>query len=158
MPVEYSKSKSTLFGCRLFLLFFGVATLAAASDLPRANQYFRSDAGVTRASEPLPDNLESPEALVWRVAMDTGHSTPILSGNKIFLTSFRAKSGELATVALDKTTGGELWRRPLVPKTVEQTHPIGSPATGTAACDGKRLFVFFGSHGVLCYNLEGKQL
>jgi len=59
---------------------------------------------------------------------------------------------------LDEGTGRLLWRNPLVPERVEQTHQIGSPATATAACDGKRVFVFFGSAGVLCYDLDGRKL
>jgi outer membrane protein assembly factor BamB len=41
---------------------------------------------------------------------------------------------------------------------VEKTHAIGSPATATPACDGERLYAFFGSYGLLCFNLEGEKL
>ena len=144
----------------VFILVLVSAPLALrASDAPAANtNYFRSDAGVARSAGALPENLEAPEALVWRVPLDGGHSTPILNGGRIFLTSWNANSRELATVALDQRTGKSLWRNPVVPEQVEQTHQIGSPATATAACDGKRVFVFFGSAGVLCYDLEGKKL
>jgi outer membrane protein assembly factor BamB len=64
----------------------------------------------------------------------------------------------LAIVALDEKTGRQLWRKPIVPEQVEQTHAIGNPATATAACDGERLFVFFGSAGLFCYDLEGRKL
>ena len=77
---------------------------------------------------------------------------------KIVLTAYRAESKELATIALDEKTGKTLWRRPVVVEHVEQTHQIGSPATATPACDGRRLFVFFGSYGMIGYDLEGKQL
>jgi outer membrane protein assembly factor BamB len=106
----------------------------------------------------LPDRLDTPEALRWRVPLDSGHSTPILQGSRIFLTTYRADSKELATVALDEKTGRLLWREPIVPQRVEQTHPIGNPATATVACDGQRLFVFFGSAGLFCYDLDGRKL
>jgi outer membrane protein assembly factor BamB len=41
---------------------------------------------------------------------------------------------------------------------VEQTHNLGNPATATPASDGKRVFAFFGSYGLLCYDLDGKVL
>ena len=121
-------------------------------------RYFRWDAGVAHSAGSLPDTFDAPETLRWRVPLDPGRSTPILHGGKIFLTTYRAESKELATVAVDATNGRLLWRNPLVPERVEQTHPIGSPATATVACDGQRLFVFFGSAGLFCYDLEGRKL
>ena len=135
------------------------ALTAPASAAPAAGaEYFRSDAGIASSAGSLPESFEAPEALRWRVPLDAGHSTPILHSGKIFLTSWREESKELATLALDEGTGRLLWRNPLVPERVEQTHQIGSPATATAACDGKRVFVFFGSAGVLCYDLDGRKL
>ena len=133
--------------------------LASASDNPLADsKYFRSDAGVARSSASLPDNLDAPDALSWRTPLDPGHSTPILNAGKIFLTTFRPDSKQLATVALDEKTGRLLWHNAIVPERVEQTHQIGSPATASVACDGQRLYVFFGSAGVLCYDLDGEKI
>jgi outer membrane protein assembly factor BamB len=143
--------------CAVTLLRGAVPGFAAASDSPAA-KYFRSDAGVALSPGALPANLETPEALRWRVPLDGGHSTPIVQSGRIFLTSYRTDSRELATVALDEATGKILWRKALVPEKVEQTHEIGSPATATIACDGKRLFAFFGSAGLFCYDLDGKKL
>ena len=33
-----------------------------------------------------------------------------------------------------------------------------SPAAATPACDGERVYVFFGSYGLLCYDLAGQKL
>jgi outer membrane protein assembly factor BamB len=142
------------------LLVFSMAALAffAPNTAAVEARYFRSDAGVGRPAGPLPNNFDTPEALRWRVPLDPGRSTPILHDGRIFLTTYRAESKELATVALDETSGRLLWRNPLVPKRVEQAHPIGSPATAAVACDGQRLFVFFGSAGLFCYDLEGHKL
>ena len=142
------------------LLVLGTGALASfgASAGARETVYFRSDAGVAGAAGALPGNFEAPETLRWRVPLDPGRSTPILHGGKIFLTTFRAESKELATVAFDEASGRLLWRAPLVPERIEPTHPIGSPATATVACDGQRLFAFFGSAGLFCYDLEGHKL
>jgi outer membrane protein assembly factor BamB len=90
--------------------------------------------------------------------MDSGHSTPVLRAGKIFLTTYRPDSKELAVVALDEKTGAQLWRNAIVPPRIEQTHQIGNPATSTPACDGERLFVFFGSAGLFCYDLGGRKV
>ncbi len=120
--------------------------------------YFRSDHGLQTGTGPLPSNLETEESLVWRMGLDSGHSTPVICAGKIFLTTYRTESKELGIVALEEKSGKQIWRVPLMPKTVEQTHPIGNPATATAACDGERLFLFFGSAGLFCYDLNGREL
>jgi len=143
----------------LLLAFGATLNYTQAADGPASElTYFRSDAGISRWTESLPGNLEAPGSLAWRVAMDSGHSTPVMSGGKIFLTTYRPESKELAAVALDEKTGRLLWRKALVPEQVEQTHQIGSPATATVACDGKRIFVFFGSAGMFCYDLDGHKI
>src|SRR5258706_3467885 len=130
----------------------------AAPDRPGNTKYFRSDRGEAYDTQRLPDNFDAPDVLRWKVSMDAGHSTPILTGDRIFLTTWQPASKQLAPVALDDKTGRVLWRNPVVPEQVEQTHEIGSPATATPACDGKRLFVFFGSVGLFCYDLEGNKI
>src|SRR6185369_2548549 len=135
--------------CRLLL--FGAFCLNTAAVGAGELQYFRADAGHRKGSGQLPEDLGTPEDLAWRVPLDGGHSTPILDGGKIFVTAYRAASKELATVALDQASGKLLWRNPIVPERVEETHPIGSPATATIACDGKNVYAFFGSAGLFCY-------
>jgi outer membrane protein assembly factor BamB len=140
---------------RLLLLF--VACLGQM--LARENdQYFRSNLGIAEQSGPLPDNLDSPEVIHWRAVVDSGHSTPVIVGQRIFMTTFRPESNELATVALDVADGRFVWRQPAPAKRIESVHRIGSPAAATPACDGQRLYVFFGSYGLICYDLDGKQL
>lgn len=150
---------SHLVKTRLFLLLCAVATCAAAVAGSTDARYFRSDDGVAGSGAgPLPDSFDAPGALRWRIPIDPGHSTPILVNGRIFLTTYRAESKELATIALDANAGQTLWRGPIAVERVEQTHQIGSPATATPVCDGQRLFVFFGSHGLICYDLDGKRL
>src|SRR5215475_14026929 len=144
--------------CLLFL-FLVISLSVRAGEMSLAHsQYFRADAGVAGTAGALPDDFNVPEAQKWRIPVDEGHSTPILEGGKIFVTTYRANSKELATVALDQASGKVLWRNPIVPERVEETHQLGSPATATVACDGKRVYAFFGSAGMFCYNLDGKKI
>ena len=147
--------------CRRSILsvaFSAATVLVSAADPTADLQYFRSDGGVTRSTQPLPENLDAAEALRWRVPLDSGHSTPILHAGRIYCTTWRAESKELATVALDQATGKVLWRNPITPQRVEQVNPSGNPATATVACDGHRIFAYFGSVGMFCYDLDGHKL
>ena len=136
------------------LLMLGSGVAAGSQGV----SYFRSDGGVAAGVGPLPARLDDPQLLQWRVELDGGHSTPIRSAGRIFLTTYREQNHELAAVALDEATGELLWRQAKAVERVEQTHTLGSPATASPACDGERVFVFYGSLSLLCYDLDGKLL
>lgn len=116
--------------------------------------YFRYDGGVAAEDrQPLPDRLDE-STLVWRVPLASGHSTPCVDGDSIYLTTF--ENDQLATVALDRGTGKQRWRKVAPTTRIEQYHSTSSPAAATPACDGERVYVFFGSYGLLCYDRNGE--
>jgi outer membrane protein assembly factor BamB len=125
-----------------------------------ALSYFRADGGkAPPGAGPLPEQLDSTDALRWRVEMDPGHSTPAVCGSRIYLTCYRSAAQELATVALSADKGEVVWRQSISVAKLEQYHPAnGSPAPATPACDGERVYVFFGSYGLVCYSVEGRKL
>lgn len=60
---------------------------------------------------------------------------------------------------LDRTNGKVLWKEvPLERKPAVVTFPSNGYATETPVSDGERLYVYFGGHGLYCYDLKGKQL
>ncbi len=139
--------------------------LTFAANLGRAETrtpevFFRSDAGIASSNAlTLPDRFDAPTKLRWRTPVDSGQSTPIVARGRIFVTAYRAADHALATLALDQETGRVLWQQQAPTERIEQYHPsMGSPAAATPACDGERLFVFFGSHGLICYDLNGRKL
>lgn len=116
--------------------------------------YFRSTHGLAAGEEqPLPDKFDDESQLVWRVPLAPGHSTPCVYRDAVYVTTF--DDGKLFTVALDRATGKERWKRQAPNQRLEPYHSVGSPAAATPACDGKRLYVFFGSYGLLSYDLQG---
>ena len=94
--------------------------------------------------------------VVWQVEVPRGHSSPCLWGDKIFLTG---QDGEkLVTLCLNRGTGKELWRAAAPVAKLETTHRIGSPAAPTPCADGERVYVYFGSFGVIAYDFVGKEV
>lgn len=66
---------------------------------------------------------------------------------------------EFVVLCVDRTSGKTLWQqtaKEAVPH--EGRHPDGSYAAASPSTDGQRLYVSFGSRGVYCYDLAGKQL
>jgi outer membrane protein assembly factor BamB len=80
--------------------------------------------------------------LLWKVAIPEGISSPIVTGERIFLTA------PTETVALDRKDGRILWRRPL---------GSGGNPRPTPVTDGESVYVFLGSIGVISYDLDGQE-
>lgn len=136
--------------------FYFCACIAsvAAGDV----NYFRHDGGVAKDAGQLPENLDSAEVLRWRAPLDSGHSTPTVVGDRIFLTTFNEAKKELATLAINFNSGKTIWHQAVPTDRIEHFHRSGSPAVATPASDGKRLYVLFGSYGLICYDLDGKKI
>ncbi len=151
--------------CRFLIFIFilaicpGVRPVAAVETTTEpVHRFFRWDQGVARDPQPLPGNFDEGAELVWRVELPAGNSTPCVCGDSIYLTTYQAEPLELATVALERQTGKVRWRHVVPVETLEKFHPAGSPASCSPACDGRRVFAFFGSYGLLCYDLQGQLL
>lgn len=93
----------------------------------------------------------------WKTPVGAGISSPIVWENRIFLTDFDPAARKLTTLCLDRRTGGILWRRAVAPEQIEEVHELSSPAGATPVTDGERVYVYFGSYGLVCYDLEGNQ-
>src|SRR5258705_333008 len=71
--------------------------------------------------------------IAWKIELPgTGHSSPVLWGEQIFLTTTGDKSGGISVLALSATTGDVIWKRDfsLTPFT---RHDFNSFASATPA-------------------------
>lgn len=94
---------------------------------------------------------------LWQTPTPPGHSSPCIWDDHIFLTAFEDNS--LITLALDRGDGRVLWRKSVPPSHLEQGGSgNGSPASSTPCTDGQRVYVYFGSFGLLCYDFDGKEI
>lgn len=96
--------------------------------------------------------------VLWKTAVGSGLSSPIISKGRVFLTAFDRPTKQLATLCIDQRTGKILWRRTVVPTEIEKVHDMSSPAAPTPATDGERVYVYFGSYGLVSYDFDGKLL
>ena len=140
----------------------GMVGLAGAQDAakpPAAWPQFRGTnaCGLSLDQHALPVEF-GPHSALWVTPLPPGHSSPCIWGDRIFLTAFDRDAQQLQTLCLDRADGKILWRRSASASAIEKVHPISSPANATPATDGQRLYVYFGSLGLLCYDLAGQEL
>jgi outer membrane protein assembly factor BamB len=102
-----------------------------------------------------PVNFGPDQNLLWKTAVGPGLSSPIVWEGRIFLTEFDRANNRLATLGIDRRTGKVLWRQTVMPERIEKVHEISSPAGATPATDGERIYVYFGSYGLVAYDLDG---
>lgn len=96
--------------------------------------------------------------LKWKIELPTGFSSPVIWDNKIFLTGFIKDKKELTTICLDRIDGKILWQKSFSPDTLEKYHSISNPAQNTPVTDGERVVIYFGSCGLICYDMQGELL
>lgn len=140
-------------GMALLVAGFFMAS-AVGADWP---QFRGSDgSGVADAQKP-PVEVGPDKNVKWKVPAPSGMSSPIVVGDKIVITAF--ENGKLYTVAYDRADGKEAWRAEAPAKKIEPFHKTeSSPAASTPASDGQRIVSYFGSCGLFCYDLSGKEL
>ena len=128
--------------------------VAAASDWPQ----FRGPGGLGIAADSadVPVEFGPEKNVVWKTPLASGHSSPVLWGDRIFLTTF--DEGKLAAVCLDRGRGRILWSRAVPAEKVEQVHRISSPAAATPCTDGARVYFHFGSFGVIAFDFAGTEV
>ena len=95
---------------------------------------------------------------LWKVPMVAGHSSPIVVGDVIFLTTWDKEKRKLAVVCLSRSSGKIRWQGDVPATKFEKGHASFNPASSTAASDGERVVAYFGSFGLICFDMEGKKL
>jgi outer membrane protein assembly factor BamB len=95
--------------------------------------------------------------LAWRLPLPQGHSSPILYGNRIYLTGMRDDQ-TLVTLAVDRTTGKVLWERPAPKVKTTVVDKRNNPASPSPAVEENGVYVFFPDYGMVAYDASGKEL
>ena len=133
----------------------------------------------TGAVTPTTWSVEETNTILWKTVIPgLGHSSPVIWGDRLFITSAinmtRAAPlkvglyGDPAAAddndvqdwrvfCLNKRTGKTLWQviaHKGAPKV--KRHPKATHANCTVVTDGTSLVAFFGSEGLYCYSLDGR--
>jgi outer membrane protein assembly factor BamB len=119
---------------------------------------FRGPNGAGVADDQAPPVKLGPETNVkWKVTVPSGLSSPIVADDNLVITAF--DNGRLYTIAYQRSDGKEAWRREAPAKQIERyLKDEGSPATSTPVTDGQRIISYFGSCGLVCYDLGGNEM
>lgn len=94
----------------------------------------------------------------WQVTIPgSGNSSPVVWDDTIFLTTAEGdrRSPELYLLAYDRASGRLRWKVRVGP-TEDPTHAKNGHASASVTTDGQRVYAFFGSAGLYCYDMGGQ--
>lgn len=103
------------------------------------------------------DKWSAKTGVQWKVAVPgRGNSSPIVWGDRIFLTSARNQGQRLSMHAFARKDGAQLWETDIPQNGVEYPHEKNGYASATAATDGELVYASFGRHGLVAFDFNGK--
>jgi len=122
----------------------------------------------------------------WKIAIPgKGHSTPIIWGDQIFLstaaetdkegkpevqddgaqrgrgmpTTQTTKIHKFFVMAINRNDGDVLWQTTVKEEWPQEgTHEFGSWASNSPLTDGENIYAYFGSRGIYCLDMKGRVL
>jgi outer membrane protein assembly factor BamB len=139
-------------------LILGTGVLVAAHSVPPPDwSRFRgpNGSGIAEATG-LPTEFGPEKNLVWKLALPTGHSSPILFEDRIYLTG--ARGSTLVTIAIDRTNGRVLWEREAPAAATPVVDKRNNAASPSVAATADAIYVFFADYGLLAYDPSGREL
>ena len=94
--------------------------------------------------------------VAWKANVPPAHSSPILVGDRIYLTG--VDGDHLVTIALDRASGTELWRRKSPRPRKEKLDSRNGPAAASPVANQNTVVSFFGDFGLVAYSRDGEDL
>jgi outer membrane protein assembly factor BamB len=143
---------------RILILFVvaSSASLVSAGDWPA---WRGADGSGISAEKNLPVQWSNSDGILWKIPLpEACNSTPIVWGERVFLTQGLDGGKRRALIALDRKTGKHLWQEEVPCDVTETTHKQNPPCSASPITDGKAVYANFASGGVLACSLDGKRL
>lgn len=159
----------------------GAALLASCGFAADGWTQFRGPAAGVAEDALLPEIWSATTSVAWKLDIPgRGWSSPVVAGDRIFLTSVIATQPEESpkkglyfggnrespppddhrwvVYCIDWKTGKLLWEREVHRGPAPPRHLKNSYASETPVTDGQRVYAYFGSVGVFALDRDGKPL
>jgi outer membrane protein assembly factor BamB len=147
------RSRGRLFSLGVMLLV-GVAGVRAEELVGNGdwNQFRGPTADGRAVSRQLPERWSETEAIRWKAAVPgKAWSSPVVLGNRIWVTNATEDGRRLSVVAIDADSGRVIHDRPVFEIAEPMfCHPYNSYGSPTPVADAGRVWVHFGSAGTAC--------
>ena len=135
-----------------FVALIALAGCASSGDWPR---WRGPDGSAVADGWALP----VPLSVAWKASIPgEGASSPIVSGDAVFVTSATGSGARRILHRFDRRTGAAVWSLEVDDENPERTSALTGHAAATPVTDGTRVVAAFGNAGVVCADFSGTLL
>lgn len=133
-------------------LILTVVAVGASDDWP---QFRGPNSSGVSDNTALPVSFGPEQNVVWKTVLPAGHSSLVLTQDRIFVTAFEAN--KLWVICLDRATGKTRWQREVPKNRAQELHKANSPASPSPVTDGQNVYAFFTDFGLISFDAAGKE-
>lgn len=95
----------------------------------------------------------------WKAPLpEPGNSTPVVWGERVFITQALLQEKRRTVMCFSRRDGKLLWQAGTTWTEKDAGGNSNPPCTPSPVTDGQHVIAWFGSAGVFCYGLDGKEL
>jgi len=145
--------------CSLIFAPFFLISFSAIAQSDNWTHFRGSRSNGLAVSENIPVKWDD-SVIRWKTEIhDKGHSSPVVYGNQIWLTTAKEDGKELYAVCLDFNTGKIIYDiKVFTPAEVDEKHQMNSYATPTPCIEKGFVYVHYGNPGTACINTATGQV
>jgi len=148
-------SRVSVLLCAGLIIWQGLqGTAAVAADWP---QWRGPQFNGSTTDRNLPTDFGPDRNLAWKASMPgPSAATPVVCGEQVFVSSVDAAAESLLAIALDRSSGREVWRKEIsqgIRKDSRSTFSAPSPAT-----DGEIVVFFYSNGEMVAFDYDGRRL
>jgi outer membrane protein assembly factor BamB len=137
------------------LTAIGLLTAGAAAGAGEWTRFRGPNGAGVAESGALPLEFGPDENLAWATPVPFGRSSPVLGHGLVYLTAVDGE--DLATVALEQSSGALRWRRAVPRERVDEMHAATDSSTPSPVTDGDSVYSFFQESGLVSYTASGEE-
>jgi outer membrane protein assembly factor BamB len=139
----------------VFAFTIALAALAHAGNWPA----WRGPTGQGLCDEKMLLKWSDKDNVKWKIDLENqGNSTPVVWGDKVFLTQANKGGSVRGLLCFDRADGKKLWQKDITYDKKERNWNPSWYCNASPATDGERIVVCHGSAGVYCYDFKGELL
>jgi len=104
-----------------------------------------------------PDTWSGTQNVLWKTKVPgRGHSSPIVWGDRIFITTAAEDGSNRSVLCYRRSDGKLLWQTAVPAAPAEKLYPKNSYASASVSTDGQRVYAYFGNAGMAAFDFDGK--
>jgi outer membrane protein assembly factor BamB len=104
-----------------------------------------------------PDSWSATQNVLWKTPVPgSGNSSPIVWGDRIYLTTAYDGGRRMSMLAFRRSDGAKLWETFAPEGRSASSHPKNGHASATPSTDGQRIYVSLGARGLVAVDMQGK--